>query len=187
VGLTRGGVVVAAEVARVLRADLDVLVVRKLGHPARPGLGLGALAEDGEPVYDETGMARALLSPEDLGDVVMTQRAECRRQMLAYRGERPATDVEGRTVVLIDDGVATGVTARAALRALRARRPARLALATPVAARAALQRVRTEADDVEALLVPNGFGAVSRWYRQFDETPDEVVVQLLATTVRRSR
>jgi putative phosphoribosyl transferase len=181
IGLPRGGVVVAVEVAHVLRADLDVLVVRKIGHPGRPELGVGAIAEDGEPVFDAVAMARALLAPEDMTDVVASARAECRRQAETYRGRRPAPDVTGRTVVLVDDGIATGVTARAALRSLRARSPARLVLAVPVASGTALDRLRADADEVVALMVPARFGAVSRWYTRFDQTPDEVVVQLLAS------
>lgn len=186
-GMARGGVVVAAEVARVMRADLDVVVVRKLGHPRRPQLGLGALAEDGDPVYDETGLARALLAHDDLAEVADAERAECKRRTELYRADRPATDVADRTVVLVDDGVATGVSARAALRWLRTRAPRKLILATPVASRTALDRLRGDADEIVTLMVPDRFGAVSTWYRQFDQTPDEVVSQLLAATARRSQ
>jgi putative phosphoribosyl transferase len=184
-GLARGGVVVAAEVARALRADLDVVVVRKLGHPRRPQLGLGALAEEGDPVYDETGLARALLSHDDLAEVAAAERDECKRRVEVYRGDRTATDIADRTVVLVDDGIATGVSARAALRWLRTRGPRRLVLAAPVASRAALDRLRGEADEVVTLQVPGRFGAVSGWYRQFDEVPDDVVTQLLAARARR--
>ena len=120
-GLARGGVVVAAEVARTLAADLDVMVVRKIGHPAQRELGLGALAEGGEPVYDDAGLRAVGLARADLADVVAAERAECDRRMDVYRAGRPATEVAGRTVVVVDDGVATGVTARAALRSLRGR------------------------------------------------------------------
>jgi putative phosphoribosyl transferase len=184
-GLARGGVVVAAEVARALRADLDVVVVRKLGHPRRPQLGLGALAEEGDPVYDETGLARALLSHDDLAEVAAAERDECKRRVEVYRGDRTATDIADRTVVLVDDGIATGVSARAALRWLRTRGPRRLVLATPVASSAALDRLRGEADEVVTLQIPGRFGAVSGWYRQFDEVPDDVVTQLLAARARR--
>lgn len=178
-GLARGGVVVAAAVARRLGADLDVLVVRKLGHPHAPEVGLGALAEDGEPVYDEIGLAAAGLMRSDLADTVASERAECRRRKAAYRGDQEPVDVSGRTVVLVDDGVATGVTARAALLSLRARDVAWLVLATPVAASGALAQLDQHTDDVVALLMPPDLVAVSRWYERFDQTEDDEVVRLL--------
>ncbi len=177
--LARGGVEVAAEVAHVLDADLDVLVVRKVGHPRQPELGLGALAEDGQPVFDEAGLARTGLTPEDLVDVVSAEREEAGRRVRAYRGDRPAVDVAGRTVVLVDDGIATGVSAHAALRAVRARGPARLVLAAPVASVEALEKLAGEVDEVVVLTVPDRFGAVSRWYERFGQTTDEEVVRLL--------
>lgn len=177
--LARGGVEVAAEVAHVLAADLDVLVVRKVGHPRQPELGLGALAEDGQPVFDEAGLARTGLTPEDLVDVVSAEREEAGRRVRAYRGDRPAVDVAGRTVVLVDDGIATGVSAHAALRAVRARGPARLVLAAPVASVEALEKLAGEVDEVVVLTVPDRFGAVSRWYERFGQTTDEEVVRLL--------
>lgn len=180
-GLARGGVVVAAEVARRLGSDLDVLVVRKIGHPAQPELGLGALAEGGEPVFDDDGLVATGLSPGGLGEVVAAERTECARRVLAYRGGRPASEVTGRTVIVVDDGIATGVTARAALRSLRARGADRLVLATPVATRVALGPLEREADDVVALLVPDRLGAVSRWYEHFDQTEDDEVVRLLTS------
>ena len=178
-GLARGGVVVAAAVAHRLGADLDVLVVRKLGHPRAPELGLGALAEDGEPVYDDVGLAAAGLLRSDLADAVASERAECRRRVAAYRGDRGQVDVSGRTVVLVDDGVATGVTARAALLSLRARDVAWLVLATPVAADGALAQLDRHTDDVVALLMPRDLVAVSRWYVHFDQTGDDEVRRLL--------
>jgi len=178
-GLARGGVVVAAAVARRLGADLDVLVVRKLGHPRAREVGLGALAEDGEPVYDDRGLAAAGLMRSDLPDTVASERAECRRRVAAYRGDRGSVDVSGRTVVLVDDGVATGVTARAALLSLRTRDVAWLVLATPVAASGALAQLDQHTDDVVALLMPPDLVAVSRWYERFDQTEDDEVVRLL--------
>lgn len=183
-GIARGGVVVAAEVARVLEVevgtDLDVLVVRKLGHPWRPELGLGALAEGGEPVYDDAGLAVMGLTRADLADVVEVERAECLRRVQAYRGGRPASEVADRTVVVVDDGIATGVTARAALQAVQARGPARLVLAAPVASSPAIAQLEQYADEVVVALVPAHLSAVSRWYEQFDQTPDDEVVRLLA-------
>ncbi len=183
-GLARGGMVVAAEVALALGADLDVLVVRKIGHPRQPELGLGAVAEGGDPVYDDAGLRAVGLTRTDLADVVATERAECARRVATYRGDsqRPAAvEVAGRTVVVVDDGIATGVTARAALRSLRARSVGRLVLATPVATLTALAALRQDADDVVSLLAPAQLDAVSRWYDVFDQTSDDEVVRLLAT------
>jgi len=177
-GLARGGVVVAAAVAKVLDAPLDVLVVRKLGHPRRPELGLGALAEDGEPVYDDAGLAAAGLSRGDLAAVVTAERAECRRRVLTYRRGRAASAVQGRTVVVVDDGVATGVTARAALVAVRGLGAARVLLAAPVASRPAVELLCDDAEVVTPL-VPRHLGAVSRFYDQFAQTSDAEVLELL--------
>lgn len=182
-GVARGGVVVAFEVARSLAGELDVLVVRKLGHPRQRELGLGALTEVGDPVYDDAGLAAAGLSRADLGTVVVSERAECRRRLAAYRAGRPPVDVSGRDVVVVDDGIATGVTARAALRALRAEGARRLVLAAPVASPTALRRLAqdADADEVVAVLVPPDLGAVNRWYGSFDQTGDDEVVRLLET------
>ncbi|MGH8892050.1 MAG: phosphoribosyltransferase [Actinomycetes bacterium] len=179
-GLARGGVEVAFEVARVLGCELDVMVVRKVGHPSQPELGLGAIAEDGDPVFDPDGLDRSMLTPADLAGVVAAERAESRRRVAAYRGDRPAPEVAGRTVVLVDDGIATGVTARAALRALRARGAGRLVLAAPVASDTALAQLAPDADESVALVVPDRFWAVSKWYDHFDQTSDDAVVRLLS-------
>lgn len=178
-GLPRGGVVVAAVVAAELGAELDVLVVRKIGHPYQPELGLGAVAEGGEPIFDEQGLRMTGLEPSDLQTVVERERAECRRRVAAYRGDRAAPTVAGRTVVLVDDGIATGVTALAALQLLRSLQPARLVLAAPVASRDALRRLAPLADDVVVPTVPAHFGAVSQFYDRFDQTTDDEVVRLL--------
>jgi putative phosphoribosyl transferase len=178
-GLPRGGVVVAAEVARSLGVDHDVLVVRKIGHPMQPELGLGAVAESGDPVLDEEGLRHAGLTPADLEHVVRAEQEECRRRVAAYRGDRPAPAVSGRTVVLVDDGVATGVTALAAAGLLRRAGVARLVLAAPVASRQALDRLEELTDDTVVPVVPEWFGAVSRFSEHFGQTTDEEVVRLL--------
>src|SRR4051812_8892261 len=178
-GLPRGGVVVAAEVANALGVEVDVFVARKIGPPAQPEFGLGALAEGGEPVYDRGAVTRSGLTVDQLSGVVEHERAELARRVAAYRGERPVPDLAGRTVVLVDDGIATGGTARAALRAMRDRRPARLVLAAPVAAPSAVEALRAEADDVVVLSAPAGFRAVGQAYQRFAQTRDEDVLRLL--------
>jgi putative phosphoribosyl transferase len=177
--LPRGGVPVAYEVARALHAPLDVLVVRKIGAPSQPELGVGAIAEGGEPLLDSRMLARLGRTPEDLAETVLRERTEVRRRVAAYRGDLPALAVEGRTVVVVDDGLATGSSARAALRSLRARGVARLVLAVPVCARETAARFADEADDVVCVLSPGDFRAVGAWYDRFDQTDDQEVVELL--------
>ncbi|MEZ7005260.1 phosphoribosyltransferase [Streptomyces sp. AD55] len=179
--LPRGGVPVAAEVARALDAPLDVLVVRKIGVPGRPEAGIGAIAGDDPPLFDRRTLGRLGLDEADLAADVARERAELGRRALRYRGGRPAPDVRDRTVVLVDDGLATGVTARAALRHLRRREPARLILAVPVGAPEAVAALRREADDVLCLSQPPDFGAVGLWYDDFAQVTDEEVIALLDT------
>lgn len=179
-GLPRGGVVVAVGVARALQVPVDALVVRKLGHPRQPELGLGAVAEDGEPVFDDEGLRLSGLTPGDLADVVAAERAECRRRMAAYRGDRPPPDVSGRTAVVVDDGIATGMTALAALALLRRQGARRLVLTAPVASKEATRRLLPVADDLVLLVVPQRFGSVSRFYGTFDQTSDDEVGRLLS-------
>ena len=178
-GLPRGGVAVAAEVAAALNGRLDVLVARKLAHPKQPELALGALAEGGSPVWDDAMLRSMGLTSDDLGHVVAAERQELARRVAAYRGDRPAPDVHGRVVVLVDDGVATGATARAALRAVRDQGAGHLLLAVPVAARESLATF-VDADEVVALLAPADFVAVGRWYDDFAQLSDEDVRRALA-------
>lgn len=178
-GLPRGGLVVAAEVAQLLDAPLDVFVVRKLGAPGRPELGIGAIAEDGTRVVEQRLVDRLGLSPEDLDALARREHAELERRIRRYRGERALVEVAARTAVVVDDGLATGVTARAAVAALRRRTPARVVLAVPVGAPTSVERLSAEADEVICLLTPPAFTAVGAWYAEFDQTPDEVVTELL--------
>lgn len=179
-GLARGGVEVAAPVAAALGARFDVLVVRKIGHPRQPELGLGAFAEDGPVLWDDAGLALVGLTPAELEGQVNAEREECRRRVSAYRSGRPGPDLAGRTVVLVDDGVATGVSARAAVEAVRAAGAATVVLATPVAAAETIPTLEAAADRVVTLEAPHRFGAVSRWYAEFPQTSDETVVGLLS-------
>ncbi len=178
-GLARGGVEVAAPVAAALSAQLDVLVVRKVGMPGQPELGLGAVTEAGLVVWDDVGLAAAGLLPADLSGVVEAERAECGRRVSAYREGRPTTPVDRRTVVLVDDGIATGVTARAAVRDVRAGGAARVVVAAPVVAAATVAVLTAEGCEVVSLLATHRFGAVSRFYDRFDQTPDARVLSLL--------
>jgi predicted phosphoribosyltransferase len=177
--LPRGGVPVAAEVARALRVPLDVLVARKLGMPGQPETGIGALVADDPPLFDERALAVLGLSEEQLAEEVARERAELRRREELYRGGRPAAEVRDRTVVLIDDGLATGVTARAALRHLRRRGPTRLVLAVPVCPPHSADLMRQVADDMVCLHQPEHFHAVGQWYDDFDQVEDEEVVRTL--------
>lgn len=180
--LPRGGVPVAAEVADCLGAELDVLIVRKLGAPGIPELGLGALVDGRDPqvVLNRHVMEEVRPSPEYLEAETERQLREVERRRAAYEGGRPAPDAAGRTVILIDDGLATGGTARAALQALRGRGARRLILAVPVAPRQSLDELRPDADQIVCLATPDPFVALSLHYGDFSQTSDEEVIELLA-------
>jgi predicted phosphoribosyltransferase len=177
--LPRGGVPVAAEVARALGAPLDIVVVRKIGAPGSPETGIGALAGDEPPLFDDESLRMLNLSAADLADDVARERAELRRREDVYRHGRPAPAVAGRSVIVVDDGLATGVTARAALRHLRAQGPAHLVLAVPVCARDAAAAVRAEADDLVCLHRPDVFWSVGEWYEEFAQVSDNEVISTL--------
>jgi len=186
-GLPRGGVPVAAEVARALGAPLDVLLVRKLGTPGRPELAMGAIAEDGVALVNED-IVRDLGLGRDAVDRAIAEAApELDRRLGTYRGGRSGVDVAGRTAIVVDDGLATGASMEAACRALAARGVARLVVAVPVAAQEARERLRAVADEVVALATPSPFWAVGVWYADFSQTTDEEVVATLAAAARSAR
>lgn len=182
--LPRGGVPVGAEVARALGAHLDVIVARKIGAPGRPELGVGAIAEGGEPILDERTLRLLGLSPSDLEATITAEREELARRVRRYRGERDLPALEGRTVIVVDDGLATGVTAKAALQALRDRRPGRLVLAVPVSSPDTAQAITEHADEVVVLHTAREFVAVGQWYDDFGQTSDETVLSLLSADQR---
>ena len=216
--LPRGGVPVAAGVAGAVGATLDVLMVRKIGHPAAPELGLGAIAEDGrggaaEPYFDAEMLATVGLSVADLADVVARERAELARRLVVYGRRRPdggtelpaanlvpcapdlddgpgtgdpdegapGRDLAGELVIVVYDGLATGVTARAALRAVRARGAARTVLAVPVAAPSAAEAIKKETDEVVTLVTPRRFRSVGEWYVDFGQLTDVDVLTILSS------
>jgi putative phosphoribosyl transferase len=179
VGLPRGGVPVAFEVARALDAPLDVIVVRKLGVPFQPELGMGAIGEDGARVLNDDVVRLAHVSPAEIAAVEARERREVERRADMYRRGRPMVPLTGRTVIVVDDGIATGGTARAALEVARAHGARRVVLAVPVAPRESVAEMAAVADDVVALKTPTPFYAVGEWYAHFTQTSDDEVVALL--------
>ncbi|MCU7727024.1 phosphoribosyltransferase family protein [Actinoplanes sp. KI2] len=173
--LPRGGVPVAVQVAARLGGDLDIVLARKIGAPGQPEFGVGALAENGPPVFDEHSLGYLRLTPDDLAGTVAAERLELERRARRYRAGRPAPITAGRTVILVDDGLATGVTARAALRWLRGQGPHRTILAVPVCAPQAREALSSEADEIVYLSAPPGFHAVGQWYDDFGQLTDEDV------------
>lgn len=181
-GLPRGGVPVAYEVARVLNVPLDVLVVRKLGTPWQRELAMGAIASDGVQVVDLSMVKQLCVSSEAIEEVAAVERKELERQERLYRGDRPPLSVTGKTVILVDDGIATGSCIVAAIAAVRKKGAAHVIVAVPVAAATACSAIRMEADEVISVAEPEMFFAVSQWYVDFSPTSDDEVRTLLETS-----
>ena len=178
-GLPRGGVPVAFEVAAALDAPLDALVARKVGAPGNPELAIGAIAEGGVQVLDHAMIGRLLVSHEELEHAIARARSELEERVGRYRGDEPPVSLEGRIAVIVDDGLATGSTARAAVRAIRARGARRVVLAVPVGARETVEALRREADDVVCVMAPEHLWAIGFWYVDFGQTSDDEVIELL--------
>ncbi len=183
-GLPRGGVPVACEVARSLGAPLDVIVVRKLGVPFQPELGMGAIGEDGVRVINSEVVRLAGVSAAELSEVEARERAELERRARRLRGERPRVPLAGRTALVVDDGIATGSTARAACRVARAQGAARIVLAVPVASPGWVERIGADADECVCLASPDPFIAIGQFYADFTQTTDDEVVACLREASR---
>lgn len=184
-GVPRGGVPIAFEVARVLNLPLDVFVLRKLGVPGHEEFAFGAIGSGGVRVLDKSVVAALGLSDSLIEDVTQREKAELARRERIYRGLRPPLDVHGKTVILVDDGIATGSSLQAGVRALRQMQPAAILIAAPVAPRSTVNRLKKEVDDVVCVAVPETFYGVGQFYQDFSQVSDEEVIELLNTASRK--
>jgi putative phosphoribosyl transferase len=185
--LPRGGVPVAFEVARALNAPLDVFLVRKLGVPGHEELAMGAVATGGVRVLNDEVVSGLRIPGYVIDAVAAQEQRELERRARLYRGDRPPPDVRGRTVILVDDGLATGATMYAAVQALRQQQPARIVAAVPTASPEACEELRAEVDEVICTITPEPFYAVGLWYKDFSQTTDDEVRDLLARSEQPSR
>lgn len=181
-GLPRGGVPVAWEIARALDATLDVFLVRKLGTPGHPELAMGAIASGSTRVINEDVVNALAIAPEQIETVARREQAELERRDSVYRQGRVLTPLTSRTVILVDDGLATGSTMKAAVQAVRQHAPTRVIVAVPVGAPETCRALRELADEVICAETPSSFSAVGQWYRDFSQTTDDEVIALLSTS-----
>jgi putative phosphoribosyl transferase len=181
-GLPRGGVPVAYQVARILEAPLDIFVVRKLGVPEHRELAMGAIATGGVRVLNPEVVSALRIGEPMIAAVAAEEQKEMERQERAYRGDVPFPDLAGRIIIIVDDGLATGSTMRAAVKALRQMRPACIVVGAPVAAEETCRSLAREADEVVCVSTPESFQAVSMWYHEFSQTTDEEVRLLLESS-----
>ena len=186
-GLPRGGVVVASEVAGKLGLPLDVFLVRKLGVPGYEELAMGAIASGGIRVMNEEVLQQINISESAIAAVTAREEQELKRREVAYRGQRPLLDAKDLTVILVDDGLATGATMRAAVKALRLQKPKRIIIAVPTAAPETCNQFRAEVEDIVCGMTPTPFHAVGAWYEDFSQTTDEEVQQLLKNVSRAEK
>lgn len=182
--LPRGGVPVGFEVARALRCPLDVFVVRKLGAPSQPEYAIGAVASGGTRLVNEEAVHELRVSPRQVEERIIREEQELARREQLYREGRPAREVRNHVVIVVDDGIATGSTMRAAIAALRRRFPAQIVVATPIASRPVCQRFEQEADNVFCLATPDDLSSVGEWYQDFSQTTDQRVRDLLSQAAK---
>jgi len=184
--LPRGGVPVAFEIAEALNLPLDIVVVRKLGLPGHEEFAMGAIASGGAHVLNQDLIRQLSLSDEIIEHIVAREQRELERRERTYRGQRPVLDVRDRIIIIVDDGLATGSSMRAAIAALRQKRPAKLIVAVPVGARITCSELEALADEVICLETPENFSAVGLWYRDFSQITDEEVIDLLERNRKNS-
>lgn len=179
IALPRGGVVVGAEVSWALGAPLDIVVPRKIGAPGNEEFAIGAIAETGEGIFNDAVIATYGISKDSIAEAVAKERAEAERRMRVYRGNRPPLDLHGKVVLLVDDGIATGLTMKAAVASARKRDAERIVVAVPVGAPDSIDELKKIVDTVVCLHAPEFFGAVGQFYEHFDQTTDEEVIEKL--------
>jgi len=184
-GLPRGGVPVAYEVAKALKLPLDLLVVRKLGTPGQEELAMGAIASGGARVLNQDIVDSLRISPATIDAIEARERQKLQRREKAYRGDKPFPKLEGQTVILVDDGLATGATMKAAVTAIKTLKPAKVVVAVPVAPPDTCQELALVAEEVVALRQPPAFFAVGAWYEHFPQTSDQEVLELLKSTAKK--
>ena len=179
VGLPRGGVVTAAVIARALSLPLDIIVTRKIGAPHSPELAVGAVTEEGEVLRSEELIAELSVTNNYIAQEAAVQKQEAQRRLQTYRGDRAPLDLSGKTVLLVDDGVATGATMKAAIASAKAKGAKKIVVAVPVAPQETVAALKTLVDDVACLHAPESFAAIGQFYRNFEQVTDEEVVELL--------
>lgn len=182
-GLPRGGVITAYEVAKALELPLDIVVPRKIGAPFNPELAVGAITQEGEVVWNDSLMKSLHLKPADLTDIIAAEKKESARRLQTYRGGRPPLDLKDKIVILIDDGIATGATMRASIASVRARGCAKIVVATPLAPIDPLSKIEQEADEFVCVLMPKIFMGISAFYDEFGQTSDEEVIAIMQQTL----
>lgn len=179
IGLPRGGVVVACEVARRLNLPLDIIVPRKIGAPGNEELAIGAITEEGEAVLDEILVKELNVAPEYIAKTVAKEKQEAQRRLKLYRGDRALLNLQNKTAILIDDGVATGATMRAAIKSAKYKKASKIIVAVPIIALDTLIKLQAEADEIIYLDAPMFLGAIGAFYEEFSQTEDNEVIQLM--------
>lgn len=180
IGLPRGGVVTAYEVAKLLNLDLDIIVVRKIGAPMQPELALGALTQEGEPILDESLMRMVGVTKKDLEQIIDQEKIELQRRLDMYRGNKPSLDLENKIAILVDDGLATGATMLAAILSARNLKAKKIVVAVPVSPIATLKKIQKDVDEIVCLDTPEQFWGVGAFYDFFAQTEDDEVIRLLS-------